>query len=260
MQSHPQTADDALAYAQTFQEKQVSYLKQGDLDGLLRDCYTDDARFHTFGFRLQGKAAIREVLITYLDRLSSMGARHIDKFTGSRDFIWLELSIDNPLGEPIRVYEFKFLREGKIYLQLFGLRQGTVWQDTDFPGTLFPDPVGARNFHRRYLQYHIEHDADGLADDFFTEDARLVTAKVDVSGQEPIRRLFRELFAKESGFTPLTVRNITSDIDYVWFEAAVTSSLGTRSVYDVMLLRDTKVCLQLVGQLTGQLPTDVAFQ
>lgn len=260
MQSHPQMADDALAYAQAFQQKQLSYLRQSDIDGLLRDCYTDDARFHTFGFRVQGKAAIREVLVTYLERLSLLGARHIDKFTGGYDFIWLELSIDNPQGLPVQVYEFKFLREGKIYLQLFGLRQGTVWYDTDFAGTVFPDPAGARSFHQRYLAYHIERDANGLADDFFTEDAHLITAKVDVAGREPIRQLFRDLFDKESGFTPLSVWNITSDSDYVWFEAAVTSNLGERSVYDVMLLRDGKVCLQLVGQLKGVLPTEVAFQ
>ncbi|GAA4412225.1 hypothetical protein GCM10023187_39000 [Nibrella viscosa] len=251
--------EDYLKLAHDFQAKQISFLVKGDVDGLVDACYTDDARLHSFQFRAQGHDAIKEILHLYLQRLSTMGARTIDKFEAGRNFIWLELTIDNPQGDAVKVYEVKFLRDEKIYLQLYGLRQGTVWQDGDFAGFTPPDNQEARAFHQWYLDFHIRGDADALADDFFTDDARLVTARIDVTGRESIRSMFRDLFAKESGFTPLSVENITSDVDYVWFEATVMSNLGPRSVYDVMLLQDGKVCLQLVGQLAGVLPTEAAF-
>jgi hypothetical protein len=87
----------------------------------------------------------------------------------------------------------------------------------------------------------------------------LLTSNVNIKGREAVREMFLNLFAVESGFTPLSVQNITNDIDYVWFEATVKSSLGERRVYDVMLLNEGKVCVQLVGQLLGVLPTEVAF-
>ena len=249
-----------FAAAQAFQATQVSYLERGDVAGLLRTCYAPEARLHTFGFRAEGHAAIGQVLGVYLNRLSQLGARSIDKFAAGIDYIWLELTIEQPgSAEPIRVYELKFLRDGKIYLQLFGVKQGVVWPNTDFAGQELPNSSAARGFHRRYLRYHAEGDANGLADNFFADDARLVTGQVDVTGRESIRALFQKLFAKETDFTPISVENITSDVDYVWFEATAASSLGQRQVYDVMLICDGKVCLQLVGQLSGVLPTDTTF-
>ena len=250
---------DFLKAAQEFQSKQIGYLVNGDVDGLVAACYTDDARLHSFQFRAQGHAAIKDVLKLYLERLSTLGTRTIDKFAAGQQYIWLELTVENPTGEPVKVYELKFLRDGKIYLQLYGFRQGTVWQPDDFAGFTPPDTTVTHAFHDWYLGFHSRGDADGLADDFFTDDAQLVTARVDVSGREAIRSMFRDLFAKEAEFTPLSVENITSDEDYVWFEATVTSTLGKRRVYDVMLVRNGKVYLQLVGQLMGVLPTEAAF-
>ncbi|WP_426061845.1 nuclear transport factor 2 family protein [Hymenobacter sp. B1770] len=249
-----------FAAAQAFQATQVSYLGRGDVAGLLQACYAPEARLHSFGFRAEGHKAIGRVLEVYLARLSQLGDRTIEKFAAGTDYLWLELSIERPgSSEPVRVYELKFVRDGKIYLQLFGVKQGHLWPATDFASPVLADTALARAFHRRYLRYHEESDADGLADDFFAEDAQLVTGQINVTGREPIRTLFRELFAREADFTPVSVENITSDVDYVWFEATVSSSLGLRQVYDVMLLREGRVCRQLVGQLSGVLPTDAAF-
>lgn len=245
--------------SEALQTTQVAYLQKGDIDGMVEACYTADARMHGFTFRAEGHAEIKELVKLYLQRLNGLGERSIDKFTTGQNYIWLEMTIQHPEGNPIKVYEVKFLREGKIYLQLYGLREGTVWQSSDFLDFVAPDSTKARVFHQRYLNYHIRNDADGLADDFFTEDAQLITALVDVAGREAIRKLFQDLFAVEAGFTPLSVQNITNDRDYVWFEATVTSSLGERRVYDMMLLREGKVHLQLVGRLIGRLPTEAAF-
>jgi|GEM_PF-556191 len=245
--------------SEALQATQMAYLQRGDIDGMIAACYTEDARMHGFTFRAQGHAALKELVLLYLKRLSVLGERTMDKYELGENYIWLEMTIQNPQGEPIKTYEVKFLRNGKVYLQLFGLRQGTLWQPGDFADFKPTDTTEARTFHQRYLDFHSRGDADGLAHDFFSEDVRLITARVDVSGREAVRKMFRELFAKESGFTPLSVENITSDSDYVWFEATVTSSLGKRRVYDIMLVREGKVHLQLVGQLMGILPTEAAF-
>ncbi|NML64404.1 nuclear transport factor 2 family protein [Hymenobacter sp. RP-2-7] len=258
----PAPFPDAAA-AQAFQAAQVGYLERGDVPGLLAHCYAPDARLHAFAWRAEGHAAIGQVLTTYLARLAALGARQVEKFATGPDYLWLELRIEQP-GQPapIRVYEVKFVRDGKIYLQLFGLRQGTPWQPGDLAQLPAPPAAteAARAFHQRYLDYHRRGDADGLADDFFSADARLVTGQVDVSGRPAIRQLFTDLFAREADFTPLSVQHLTSDRDYVWFEATVASSLGQRQVYDVMLRPEGgPVSRQLVGQLSGVLPTDAAF-
>ncbi|WP_338875581.1 nuclear transport factor 2 family protein [Spirosoma sp. SC4-14] len=249
----------ATSPSEALQATQMAYLQRGDIDGMIAACYTNDARMHGFMFRAQGHAAIKELVLLYLERLGSLGDRTMDKYELGDNYIWLEMTIQNPQGDPIKTYEVKFLRNGKVYLQLFGLRQGTLWQPGDFAGFTAPDTTEARMFHERYLDFHSRGDADGLADDFFSDDIRLITARVDVSGREAVRQMFHDLFAKESGFTPLSVENITSDSDYVWFEATVTSSLGKRRVYDIMLVGDGRVHLQLVGQLMGILPTEAAF-
>ncbi|QHV95971.1 nuclear transport factor 2 family protein [Spirosoma endbachense] len=259
MQPVHQSVETSASEAEALQATQVAFLQKGDIDGMVKACYTDDARMHGFTFRAQGHEAIKELVNLYLERLSVLGDRSMDKFETGKNYIWMEMTIQNPQGDPIKVYELKFLRSGKIYLQLYGLRQGTVWQEGDFSDFTPPNSSNARTFHNRYLDFHSRGDADGLADDFFTEDAQLITARVDIAGREPIRQMFQNLFAKESGFTPLSVENITSDPDYVWFEATVTSSLGKRRVYDIMLIRDGRVHLQLVGQLMGVLPTEAAF-
>jgi hypothetical protein len=259
MSSAGQSGETIVTESEALQATQVAFLQKGDIDGMVEACYTADARMHGFTFRAEGHTEIKELVKLYLQRLSVLGERSIDKFATGPNYIWLEMTIQNPQGSPIKVYEVKFLRDGKIYLQLYGLREGTVWQPGDFSDFTAPDSAKARVFHQRYLDCHIHNDANGLADYFFTEDAQLITARVDVAGREPIRKIFQDLFAIETDFTPLSVQNITNDSDYVWFEATVTSSLGERRVYDMMLIRDGKVHLQLVGQLIGKLPTEVAF-
>ena len=151
----------------------------------------------------------------------------------------------------------KFLSDGQVYLQLYGFRQGSVWQPGDFADFVPPVNAAAERLHHRYIDFQAREDADGMADDFFTADARLVTAKLNVEGREALRSFFRHKFKKESGFHLVANRNITGADDYVWFEATAGGSQGVRTVYDVMLLRGGQVSLQLVGTLEGVLPANV---
>jgi SnoaL-like domain len=249
---------DPLAWARQFQAEQVAYLTKGDVDGLLRHFYSQDARMASFDFHARGHAAINQVIQLYLDRTADLGPRKIESFVAGQDFIWFELGIQAPQDD-IKTYELKFLRDNKIELELLGFTQGTLWKPGDFADVSLPETGWAMRLHDDYVQYHINGDADGLVDDLFTEDARLITQRLVAEGREAVRQVFRDIFARESHFEARSVEKITCDTDYIWFEASVTSSLGARRLYDVMKLRDGKICLQFVGRLEGAMPTEQAM-
>lgn len=246
---------DHIAQAQAYQARRMAFAQAGDLDGLVQELYSADARMHSFDFRAEGRDAIKDVIGLMGQRLARLRPVQVKQLIAGRDFIWQELLIDSPSG-PIEPYEVKFLRDGQVYLQLYGSKQGTVWQPGDFAGFTPPASDAAHALHRRYIDYQARQDADGLADEFFSADGRLVTAKLNIEGREALRAFFRSKFEEESGFHLVSSRNITGDHDYVWFEATAGGSQGVRTVYDVMLLQDGKVRLQLVGTLQGVLPAD----
>jgi hypothetical protein len=246
---------DHVAQAQAYQARRMALAQRGDLDGLVRELYSADARLHGFDFRAEGRAAVKSVIGLMGQRLAGLGPVRVRQLIAGRDFIWQELLIDSPAG-PIEPYELKFLRDGQVYLQLYGSKQGTVWQPGDFAGFSAPASEAAEQVHHRYIDYQARQDVDGMAGDFFSADARLVTARLNIEGREALRTFFRSKFEKESGFHLVSTRHITGDHDYVWFEATAGGSQGVRTVYDVMLLRDGQVALQLVGTLEGMLPAN----
>jgi hypothetical protein len=243
--------------ARAYQARRVPYLQRGDLDGMLRDLYTEDVRLDTFEFHAEGRTAVKGVIELVMQRTAALGASQVERFVAGRDFIWQEVAIGRA-ESGIQPYEVKFLRDDRVYLQLYGFREGTLWQPDEFVSQRLPDTKSAQELHDRYVGYHIRGDADGLVDEFFTKDARLVTSNLAVEGREALRSVFRELFAQERDFRSVSVEKITCGNDYVWFEATVTSSLGRRRLYDVQILRDDRVTLQLVGLLGGTLPTEAA--
>jgi hypothetical protein len=248
---------DHIAQAQDYQARRMAFAQAGDLDGLVRELYTADARLHGFDFRAEGRDAIKDVIGLMGQRLAGLGPVRVRQLIAGRDFIWQELLIQGPAG-PIEPYEVKFLRDGQVYLQLYGSKQGMVWQPGDFAGFSAPASEMAEQVHHRYIDLQARQDADGMAGDFFSADARLVTARLNVEGREALRTFFRSKFEKESGFHLVSTRHITGDHDYVWFDATAGGSQGVRTVYDVMLLSDGQVSLQLVGTLEGVLPANEA--
>ncbi|NCC36518.1 MAG: hypothetical protein EOM24_31575 [Chloroflexia bacterium] len=51
-----------MAKGQEIYDKQLAYLMRGDIDGLLRDQYSDDCELVTFDFVLKGREAIGHYL------------------------------------------------------------------------------------------------------------------------------------------------------------------------------------------------------
>lgn len=248
---------DQQIHAREFQRRYLAYLAAGEFDALLAQCYTADARVHSFRFRAESADAIRAFLVLYRQRIAEWGESTIESFAAGTDFIWVESSVKRDAGE-VKLYEFQFLREGRIYLHLIGEKQGTLWQAGEWGSAAPVAGPAAHRLHEQYIAYQAHGDTDGLVDDFFTPDARLVTAKVQVTGREALRSFFGHKLQEESDFHLESTRNIAGDDDYVWFEATAGGSRGMRTVYDVMLLQGTgQVSLQLVGTLEGALPSNV---
>jgi len=254
-----EAVNDYIAAAKAVQARHFAYLSAADIDGLLANGYTRDARIHTFGYRAGGRVPLGAFVEAYLQRLQEFDDRRIDYFAAGKAYIWQELTLRSSTREsaPVKLYEFKFLRGDKVYLQLLGERSETGWLTTAFAeagGQETKENPAAQALHRRYIDYQTRGDADGMADAFFSEDARLATAQVQLEGRENLRAFFQHKFQEDSGFHLVSIRNITGDDDYVWFEATAASRFGERTVYDVMLVNAGLVSLQLVGTLEGDLP------
>ena len=233
----------------------VSLLAARDVTGLTARCYTPDAHLHGFGFQAAGTAAIVEILSHADHKWHELGPREEALSIVGRDFVWQETRFpESPEGTTI--YDFMFLRDGLIRLHLVGDKQGLFWLDDDFAGSILGDQTAAHALHHRYIELEAKGDADGLVNDFYTPDARIVTTKLQIEGQAALRSFFTRKFANETDFHLVSLRNLMGGDDYVWFEATAASSAGSRTVYDVMMLRDGAVSLQLVGVLDGVLPAN----
>ena len=149
---------------------------------------------------LRAAAAIKGVIELMLQRLADLGPVRVEQLIAGRDFIWQELAIDSPAGR-IEPYEMKFLRDGQVYLQLYGFKRAACGSRA-ISRALHRRPArAAEQLHHRYIDYQARQDADGLADDFFTADARLVTARLNVEGREACARSFATSSRRKVAFT-----------------------------------------------------------
>ena len=96
---------------EAFQQMQIDFLSKGLIDEMIEECYTEDARMHGFTFKAEGRNEVKKFVHLYLKRLSVLGERSIDKLITGQSFIWLEMTIQTIYGEPIKVYEVKFLKQ-----------------------------------------------------------------------------------------------------------------------------------------------------
>ena len=52
----------SVEQARVYQERRAAYVRRGDLDALVHELYSADARLHGFGFRAEGRPAIKGVI------------------------------------------------------------------------------------------------------------------------------------------------------------------------------------------------------
>jgi hypothetical protein len=105
-----------MSKGRDFYNRQLQYLQNGDIEGLVRDQYHDDAEMVTFEFTLKGKDAIRKYLQE--DEPTQAGKVHKSEtafFAESDDCILFTAIIESEkLGTFIARDAF-YLRDGKTY-------------------------------------------------------------------------------------------------------------------------------------------------
>jgi len=107
---------EKMTPGQKFLKKHTEYIAKGDIDGLLRDHYHDNAEMVTYEFTLKGKKAIKKYLA--VDGPAKSGkilGFTMNHFVESKDVISFTATIKSEkLGVFIARDTF-FLRDGKVY-------------------------------------------------------------------------------------------------------------------------------------------------
>jgi hypothetical protein len=101
--------------SQEFFQEHIEYITKGDIDGLVRDHYHDDAQLVTFEFVLKGKEAIKKYLKEDSpQRTGKVLGMSLDYFTTSDDVIMFKASVKTEKFGTIKADDAFYLKDGKI--------------------------------------------------------------------------------------------------------------------------------------------------
>lgn len=103
-----------------FYDRQLTYLGQKDVDGLVENQYHEDARIVSFDFIREGREELRQHFRGYLAHLGYIELISTDKFTETDDSIFFEATVDTQNGVA-RVYDVFMLDDGRATHHFTGL-------------------------------------------------------------------------------------------------------------------------------------------
>ena len=105
-----------------FYMNHLKYFFDGDIDGLVKNDYTEDAELLAGEFAVKGTDALREVFTGYLQMVGPFTLRTTDKFFETDDAIILEATMDTQNTGERKVYDAFVMRDGKISHHFTGVR------------------------------------------------------------------------------------------------------------------------------------------
>lgn len=108
-----------MTNGKAFYDEQIRALENSDLDALMAQ-YADDAVLVRFDQTISGKAAIREFMKGYMEKLGTFELISTDQFTETSDSIFFEATVSSALGQ-VQVYDVFMLNEGKVTHQYTGV-------------------------------------------------------------------------------------------------------------------------------------------
>jgi len=103
-----------------FYERQVQFLADNDISGLIANQYNEDARLVSFTNQIFGAPALLEYFTGYVASLGYVKLISTDKYTETEDAIFFEATMETG-GGIARVYDVFILRDGKISNHFTGL-------------------------------------------------------------------------------------------------------------------------------------------
>ncbi|MEO8108334.1 MAG: nuclear transport factor 2 family protein [Actinomycetes bacterium] len=94
-------------------DRQVRFLVDKDVDGLVETNYAPDAELISFQNVIKGREALRAYFRGYIEMLGDIVVESTDKFAETDDAIFFEATVSSKLGR-VRVYDAWTLRDGQI--------------------------------------------------------------------------------------------------------------------------------------------------
>ena len=109
------------------------------------------------------------------------------------------------------------------------------------------EKVQARDFYKEQLDYLSAKDVDGLIDNHYNEDAVLVSFDLVVKGRDALKAHFRQYLQTLGHLELKSTNKFRAGEDFLFFEASVTTDLGSVEVYDAMMLTRGKISYHFTG-------------
>jgi hypothetical protein len=94
-------------------DRQIQFLIDKDVDGLVETNYAPDAELISFQNVINGREALRTYFRGYVEMLGDLVVESTDKFAETDDAIFFEATVMSKLGR-VRVYDAWTLEDGKI--------------------------------------------------------------------------------------------------------------------------------------------------
>jgi hypothetical protein len=101
-------------------ERQIRFLLDKDVDGLIETNYTADATLVSFANVVKGEAALKAYFRGYVEMLGDLVVESTDKFVETENAVFFEATVRSALGR-VRVYDAFALRDGKIDIHFTGV-------------------------------------------------------------------------------------------------------------------------------------------
>jgi len=110
------------SFGRKFYRKHMTYFDKQDVDGLVKNDYTEDAILTAPEFSVQGRDALKAVLTDYLSMVGTVRVKTTERFLESGNIIFIEATCQTSKAGERRVYDIWEMRDGKIARHFTGLK------------------------------------------------------------------------------------------------------------------------------------------
>ncbi len=105
-----------------FYDRQVAYLAEQNIDGLVENQYHPDAVLVSFDTVARGHDALKKHFTNYMGYLGKINLLSTDKFAEIDDAIFFEATVETNLGIAV-VYDVFTFKDGKAFHHFTGVKE-----------------------------------------------------------------------------------------------------------------------------------------
>ena len=105
-----------------FYDRQIAYLAQKDVDGLIENQYHPDGVLVSFDTTVHGHAALKQHFTNYLGHLGKIKLISTDHFAEIDDAIFFEATVETEIGIAV-VYDVFTFKDGKAIRHFTGVKE-----------------------------------------------------------------------------------------------------------------------------------------